>query len=96
VRYAKSQFLARDITIENDRHPRLIRILDWNIEDFVLTMEYMPNANLQAFLKENDTTEIQRLRCSCRRAVTSSVMGRALIKTQWLCRSCLPAKRLEE
>ena len=42
----------RDITIENEiyrklgRYPRLIRILDWNLEDYVLTMEYMPNGNL--------------------------------------------------
>jgi serine/threonine protein kinase len=58
----------RDITIENEiyrklgRHPRLIRILDWNPEDCVLTMEYMLNGNLQTFLVEKDTTEIQRLR----------------------------------
>jgi len=58
----------RDITIENEiyrklgRHPRLIRIVDWNLKDCVLTMEYMPNSNLQAFLVEKDTTEIQRLR----------------------------------
>lgn len=46
----------RDITIEYEiyrklgRHPRLIRIFDWDLQDCVLTMEYMLNGNLQAFL----------------------------------------------
>lgn len=60
----------KDITIENEiyeklgRHPRLIRIVDWDVQDCALTMEYMPNGNLQAFLLINDdtVTETQRLR----------------------------------
>ncbi|KAG9235620.1 kinase-like domain-containing protein [Amylocarpus encephaloides] len=58
----------RDITIENEiykklgRHPRLITILGWNLQDCALTMEYMPNGNLQAFLIRNNTVaESQRL-----------------------------------
>ena len=59
----------REITVENEiysklgRHPRLIRIVGWDLQDCVLTMEYMPNGNLQTFLLKNDTvTETQRLR----------------------------------
>ncbi|KAH7336498.1 kinase-like domain-containing protein [Rhexocercosporidium sp. MPI-PUGE-AT-0058] len=60
----------RDITTEYaiyrklGRHARLIRIFDWDLQDCALTMEYMPNGNLQAFLLvKNDTVaEIQRLR----------------------------------
>lgn len=59
----------RDLTIENKiysklgRHSRLIEIVSWNSQDCVLTMEYMRNGNLQAFLVRNDTVaEAQRLR----------------------------------
>lgn len=59
----------KDITIENEiyrklgRHPRLIRIVSWDRPDCILTMEYMPNGNLQAFLIKNDTVaEAQRRR----------------------------------
>jgi hypothetical protein len=51
----------RDITIENEiyqklgQHPRLIIIVGWDLRDCVLTMECMPNGNLQAFLMKNDT-----------------------------------------
>ncbi|KFY32396.1 hypothetical protein V493_00235 [Pseudogymnoascus sp. VKM F-4281 (FW-2241)] len=50
----------RDITTESliykklDHHPRLIRTLDWNPEDCVLTMEYMPNGTLKEFLSMNN------------------------------------------
>ena len=59
----------RDLTIEYEiyskvgRHPRLVKIIDWNPQDCVLTMEYMRNGNLQTFLARNDTVaEAQRLR----------------------------------
>ncbi|TAQ89312.1 hypothetical protein B7494_g2374 [Chlorociboria aeruginascens] len=59
----------KDLTIEKKiysklgRHPRLIEIVDWNPQDCALTMEYMRNDNLQAFLVHNDTVaKAQRLR----------------------------------
>lgn len=59
----------REITVENEiysklgRHPRLLRIVGWDPQDYVLTMEYMPHGNLQTFLLKNDTVaETQRLR----------------------------------
>lgn len=58
-----------DLVTENQiysklgRHPRLITVVDWNPRDCVLTMKYMPNGNLQAFLSNNDNiAETQRLR----------------------------------
>ncbi|KAH9213609.1 spindle assembly checkpoint kinase [Leptodontidium sp. 2 PMI_412] len=58
----------RDLTTEYEiyskvrRHPRLVEIISWNPQDCVLTMEYMRNGNLQAFLVRNDTiAEAQRL-----------------------------------
>ena len=58
----------RDLTIENKiysklgRHPRLIEIVSWNPQDCVLTMEYMRNGNLQAYIVRDDTVaETQRL-----------------------------------
>jgi len=59
----------RDLMIEYKiysklgRHPRLIEIVGWNPQYCVLTMEYMRNGNLQAFLVRNNTVaEAQRLR----------------------------------
>jgi len=60
----------RDILIEKEiykklgAHPRLIKINGWNPHECSLTMEYMPNGNLQTFLLiNNDTiTQTQRLR----------------------------------
>jgi serine/threonine protein kinase len=60
----------RDLTTEIEiyrklgRHPRLVAIVGWNLQTCELTMEYMPNGNLQAYLVvHNDTvTEAQRLR----------------------------------
>ncbi|CZS94626.1 hypothetical protein WAI453_013334 [Rhynchosporium graminicola] len=44
-------------------HSRLVRTIDWNSYDCSLTMEYMPQGDLQSFLLKNPTvTETQRLR----------------------------------
>lgn len=31
-------------------HPRLVKIIDWNLEECVLTMEYMPHGCLKDYL----------------------------------------------
>ncbi|KAF4632944.1 hypothetical protein G7Y89_g5172 [Cudoniella acicularis] len=58
----------REITIENQiyerlgRHPRLVRIIDWDPIHCALTMEYMPNGNLKDFLlvKNDSVSTTQR------------------------------------
>ncbi|KAL3428433.1 hypothetical protein PVAG01_01942 [Phlyctema vagabunda] len=57
----------RDITIESDiyerlgPHPRLLQIINWDPEDCVLTMEYLPNGSLKDFLlAQNDKISIKQ------------------------------------
>ncbi|KAJ5035184.1 uncharacterized protein L3040_008441 [Drepanopeziza brunnea f. sp. 'multigermtubi'] len=58
----------KELTIEHEiyeklgPHPRLIKIISWNLQDCSLTMEHMPKGNLHNFLLQSDTvTETQRL-----------------------------------
>jgi serine/threonine protein kinase len=60
----------RDLTLEAiiynmiAPHPRLVKLIDWDPDKCVLTLEYMPDGKLSAYLKaRNDTiTLLQRLR----------------------------------
>jgi serine/threonine protein kinase len=44
-------------------HPRLVRIVDWDSETCCLTMEYMPNGNLNTYLRahNDEISTVQRL-----------------------------------
>jgi serine/threonine protein kinase len=60
----------RDLTIEAaiynrlPPHPRLVKLINWDPDKCVITLEYMPNGNLSAYLSTyNDTITLpQRLR----------------------------------
>lgn len=45
------------------RHPRLVGMLDWDPEQYVLTLEDMPNGSLRDYLKANldDISPVQRI-----------------------------------
>ena len=50
----------RDLTTESKiygklgSHPRLVKIINWDSKDCVLTMDYMPNGCLDDYLRENN------------------------------------------
>lgn len=44
-------------------HPRLVRMVSWDPQQYTLTLEYMPNGSLRDYLAQNtDVPTIQRLR----------------------------------
>lgn len=52
-----------DIYTRLGSHPRLVKIINWNPDKYVLTMEYLSNGTLKDYIRANNSTipESQRL-----------------------------------